>query len=287
METGEQLRHFSLMDKRGLAGLASLSAQPPNSDYFPILQLRAPEARFTKSRATDFAMLQRSTLPILEVVGGYEPPAADRSLPEVVTDIEREVPLRAARAYRAALLSRSSVKSEHANKDVIYRLDAMCAGGRPCTEFDAKAWIEESASVAGATIPYLRTEDLEGVWINPAWVPACASADTLSKQALDLYDVISRRDWKRVSDIGSSLLASGDVKGLAVFEPYTLRATELAHLALGETDAVARIENRYGSGSRSDAFERSFLMSQADVDAHAAHAKRAPAQRAASLSSTD
>jgi predicted membrane-bound spermidine synthase len=284
MENSEQLAHFSLMDKRGLAALASLSAQPPNSDYFPILQLRAPEARFTRATATDFANLQRSTVPILEVVGGYEPPPVAQTLPAVVTDVEREVPLRAAREYREALLSGATVAGDHADREVVYRLEAIRASGRPCTEFDSKAWVEASTAVAGATIPYLRAADLEGVWIDSAWVPECAKADALSMRALDFHAAISARNWRRVSALGSDLLESGDARGLTLFEPYVLRATELAHLALGETEAVAQVENRFGRTSRSDEFERSFLMSQADVDART---KSMPQPQAESLSSRD
>jgi hypothetical protein len=46
-----------------------------------------------------------------------------------------------------------------------------------------------------------------------------------------------------------------------------LCATELAHLALGDTAAVAAIENRYGGGTRTATFERALMMSQADIDA--------------------
>jgi hypothetical protein len=112
-------------------------------------------------------------------------------------------------------------------------------------------------------------------------VPACATSDALAARVLDLYAAISARDWKRVAELGTALLASGDVRGLTKLEPYVLRSTERALLALGETKAVSEIEQKFGSGTPSDGFERSFMMATADVDARA---KQAPAPQAAAVS---
>jgi spermidine synthase len=282
MQSGEQLAQFSLMDKRGLAALAALSALPANSDYFPILQLRAPQARFTKAMAVELAELQRSSLPLLEVVAGYVPPAVSAPLGEVVTDVQRDAPARAARDYRDALLSNEAVHALRADRNLVYRIDAIRAGGRTCAGFDAKAWADDSAVVAGATIPYFRAEDLKRVWIDPAWVPECAKSDALAARALEIYAAVAARDWRSVATAGAAVLESGEARGLATFEPYVLRATELAHLALGETAAVAQIENRFGGGTRSEAFERAFMMAQADIDAHSPR----PAMRAAEAAVT-
>jgi hypothetical protein len=282
MNTSEDLAQFSLLDKRGLAALAALTTLPANSDYFPILQLRAPQTRFTKAVADDLPNLQHSTLPLLEVVSGAAPRAVSEPLHEVLTDLPRDAATRAAREYREALLASRAVRAGRGDRNVPLRLDAMRASGRPCAEFDGKAWADDSAFVAGATIPYLRAEDLAGVWIDPAWMPECAKSDALAKRAAELYAAVAARDWRRVADTGGALLESGDARGLVNFEPYVLRATELAHLALGDTAAVAAIENRYGGGTRTAAFERAFMMAQADIDARAPRA----AQKAATAAVT-
>jgi len=283
METSERLSMFALMDKPGLAALAALSALPANSDYFPILQLRAPEARFTKAMAIELSGLQISTLPLLEVVAGYVPTPASANLSDVVTSVRRDVPLRAARAYRKALLENAPVGGAETDDSIVDRLEALRRPVRSCDGFVGRKWADESTSIAGATIPYLRAADLEGIWINPAWVPACAESDPLASRVLDLYAAISSRDWKRVAELGTALLASGDVRGLTRLEPYVLRSTELAFLALGETGAVSEIEHRFGAGTRSDGFERSFMMAKADVDARAARTKEPPAPPAVAL----
>jgi predicted membrane-bound spermidine synthase len=285
MTRSEDLAQFSLLDRHGLAALAALSTLPANSDYFPILQLRAPQTRFTKAKSDEFADLQRSMLPLLEVVSGYAPRAASEPLHEVITDVPRDVATRAAREYREALLANRPVRSGQRDRNMTWRLDAMRASGRPCAEFDGRIWSDDSAFVAGATIPYLRAEDLAGVWIDPAWMPECAKADALARHAAELYAAVAARDWRRVADTGGALLESGDARGLVNFEPYVLRATELAHLALGDTAAVTAIENRYGGGTRTAAFERAFMMAQADIDARAPRAAQKAAT--AAVTSTD
>lgn len=257
------LSTFSFLGKRSLTAVADMAASPANSDYFPILQLKAPMARFMKTSAVDLADLQRSSIPLLEVVSDYQPPSAESELNPVVTTVRRENPRRAAREYRQALLANEPVSGRFAQKNLVYRLDAMRGAVRDCERFSAGEWVEASVSIAGATIPYLSAEDLKGVWIEPAWVPECARQHAFVGRTLAVYAAVAARDWQRVAELGSAFLATRDAHGLGELESYLLRVTELAYLALGERTALADLERKYGAPLKDHRFERRFMLSMA------------------------
>jgi spermidine synthase len=268
----DDLAMFSFMEKRGLSALANLSRVPSNSDLFPILQLQAPEARFTRSMFVEFYELQKSTIPLLEVVAGYMPVEASTEPAALVSKTPYDAPRRAAIAYRNALLSDGPPRGEFVSKDVSYPLQTLRTPIRSCADFDGGEWVNASASVAGATIPYFRAGDLKGIWIEPIWVPECASANPLVAKALDFYSRLAARDWQSVAAVGSELLASGDMHIAPAFESYLLRATELACAATGEWKKLVEIETKFGVATRDRLFERRFLLSLADI-----HLRETPA----------
>jgi spermidine synthase len=270
MATSDDLQMLSLMGKRGLTALGELSALPANSDFFPILQLRAPQARFTKTDSVGIANLQQSSLPVLEVVAGYSPPDASVEPYTAVSRARRDVPRRVAREYRAALLSGAPVSRRFTKSEGVYRLEAMRAATPDCSRFDAGEWVDASASIAGATIPFFKAADLEGVWINPRWLPACALADPLAGKAARLYAAVAARDWPSVVRIGSEIMESDSAKGSEEFVSYVLRATELGDVAIGDWKSLHDTETKFGARLTDHLFERQFMFSLANLDAGAA-----------------
>jgi spermidine synthase len=259
------LATFSFLDKRGLVALANLSSDPANSDLFPILQLRAPEARFTRGGLVEFTDLQSSSIPFLEVVAGYKPLEASAELSPVISAITRDTARRAARVYRGALISGAPAQGSLVRKDIVYRLNTLRATPRTCEEFDADEWLNASAGVAGATIPHFQASDLNGVWIGPVWVPACARANPLVAKSLDFYSKVAARDWSGVAQTGPLLMSDDDMHGLADFRSYVLRTTELACAANGEWKLLTEIESKFGASVKDHFFERQFMLSLADV----------------------
>jgi hypothetical protein len=266
MARSEDLELFSLMGKRGLTALGELSAEPANSDFFPILQLRAPQARFMKLDAVGISTLQLSSLPILEVIAGYSPPDAALEPYPAVSKARRDAPRRAAREYREALLSGASVSQRFAKKEGIYRLEAIRAATPDCSRFDAGEWLDASVGIAGATIPFFKPADLEGVWIDPRWLPDCARTDPLAGKAARLYAVVAARDWPSVSRIGSEIMEGDSAKGHEEFVSYVLRATELGYVAIGDWKSLRDTETKFGARSTDHLFERQLIFSLANLD---------------------
>ncbi|HVV97100.1 MAG TPA: fused MFS/spermidine synthase, partial [Rhodanobacteraceae bacterium] len=270
MASSDDLELLSLMGKHGLTALGELSALPANSDFFPILQLRAPEARFMKLAAIGISTLQLSSLPILEVVGGYRPTDASTEPYPTVSPARRDAPRRVAREYREALLSGASVSQRFAKKEGIDRLEVIRAAMPDCSRFDAGEWVDASASIAGATIPFFKPADLEGVWIDPRWLPDCAQSDPLAGKAARLYSAVAARDWPSVVRVGSEIMEDDSGKGHEEFVSYVLRATELGYVAVRDWKSLRDTETKFGARSTDQLFERRLMFSLARLDAQVA-----------------
>jgi predicted membrane-bound spermidine synthase len=255
------LREFYLLDKASLQAIASTGKLPANSDYFPILQLEAPKARFMNLSAQDVPAMQIAPWPMLEVIAGYAPMPVSRDMALVPSTAWRDSGYRIARELRSALLANAPVFAQYTHDDLLAKFNVVQAIARGC-QFDKAGgeWIEASAAVAGATIPYLRAEDLHGVWIEPAWLGACRISNPQVDQVLRFHAAVGARDWQRVASEGIALLSDPRTSGLNAFRSYALGATELAALALGDFEAVPRIEASFGSSVRGFELERRWLL---------------------------
>lgn len=268
---------YFLMGKAGLAALTSMTNQPANSDLFPLLQLKAPKARFMNSDALAIANLQRAPWPLSEVASGQRPLAVTHELSTGATSVPRIMMSRIARALRSSLLSDSEPKSSEAGAaELFVRYELMREAARSCTiDRVADSWLEASSLIAGATIPYLRTEDLEGVWIHPAWLGSCVPSDSRVQHALTLYAALSARDWETARSVGKTLLEDGQSKGLPGFRGWVLGATEIAALALHDLEGIAEIERDHGADVRSYVFERQWMATLAFLTRNAPSAASA------------
>jgi spermidine synthase len=94
--------HIANLDDLALHRVAGRAALMPyfaafgvqaNSDYFPVLELSAPLARYMDSRTADFAVLAQAPVPVLAL---FDPRTARRPDPEVLTAGERHWLARAA-----------------------------------------------------------------------------------------------------------------------------------------------------------------------------------------------
>ena len=268
---------YFLMNKVGLTALTHMTGLPANSDLFPLLQLKAPKARFMNSDALAIANLQRAPWPLSEVVTGQQPLAVTHESSTDATSVPRILMSRIARALRSGLLSGSEPKSSEAGAaELFVRYEFMREAARSCAiDRVAGSWLEASSAIAGATIPYLRAEDLEGVWIHPAWLGSCAPSDSRVQHALALYAALSARDWQTARDIGKALLSDGEIKGLPAFRSWVLGATEVAALALHDLEGIADIERDHGADIRSYVFERQLIATLAFISRNSSNAASA------------
>ena len=109
------------------------------------------------------------------------------------------------------------------------------------------AWLDAAAVVADYSIGYLTVDDLQGVWISPAWVGERAK-DPRVIALLSAYDAASRRNAGAMSKAG--------IQGLSVLKPSEAPRLVRDHLliiamlgAVGEGDLarVRKLEDAHGA----------------------------------------
>ncbi len=263
MASASDMRQFFLMDRNGLAALARTSGTPANSDFFPIVQLQAPAARFANADAMDVSKLARSPWPLLEVAGGYLPPAADSGLSERPTLVLRDAPMRAARAIRAALLGRELQWPGAIDKGLDAQFQLLLSGAQQCGSSAIDSWMDASAAVAGTTIPYLREKDLHGVWLDPKWIAPCWAAEPHVAKAVAFHGAMAARDWPVVARIGEAILDDPDFAAAHAFSTHVAGGVELARLALGDSRGLVAFDNRRGELLSEHVFERRWMQAAA------------------------
>ena len=133
-----------------------------------------------------------------------------------------------------------------------------------------------SASVAGRTIPFLRSEDLHGVWIEPQWLMPCWREQPRVARLMAFHAAAAARDWPAVVNVGDSLLDEPELAALAPLRTFIARYVELALVALGDMDALSRVEQRRADLLPRDAFDRRWLLEVALIKAEAGTATSQP-----------
>ncbi|MEO7433187.1 MAG: fused MFS/spermidine synthase [Dokdonella sp.] len=251
---------YRVLDRRGLEALTQGTGEPANSDFFPVLQLQAPKARFMNGRATTINELQQAAWPLLEVTAGYEPVSVLREERPQGATMARDTGVRTARALRTALLRVSSIDEdpETSNLPSDFKFLKTVAG---ICQIDAMpdAWVEASVAAAASTIPYLSAEDLKGIWIDPSWFAQCRPTNPTVLAALKFHAAMAARNWSEVATQGDAILARA-AAGTPIFDAYVLGAMELAELALGHASGPRSVEDRYGARIRGHEVERQWML---------------------------
>ena len=279
MASAAQMREFFLMDRTGLASLARLSPMPANSDFFPVVQLRAPAARFAGASATDISAIADSPWPLLEATGAYVPPPVSVAQGVLAPWRLRSLQTQTARAIRLDLLAPSDPGEGVGQLGADVELTLLRSVARQCDADDAAfaAWALASAKVAGRTLPFLRSEDLHGVWIEPQWLLSCWREQPRVGRLMAFHAAAAARDWPAVVNSGEVLLDDPELAALAPLRTFVARYVELALVVLGDMDALARFEQRRADLLPRDAFGRRWLLEVALIKAEGAVTVTQPA----------
>lgn len=266
MSDADSMREFFLMNRNGLAALARTSGVPANSDFFPIVQLDAPAARFSNSNAMDISRLARSSWPLLEVAGGYMPRTANTPLDARPAPVFGDAPMRVSRAIREALLGQPVHWPVAIEKELDADFHLLLSAARQCGPSAIESWLDASAAIAGTTIPYLPAADLQGVWIDPQWISPCWRSDSRVARALAFHAAMAVRDWPVVSREGEALLEDPGFEVSTEFRTYVAGAVETAWLALGDSRALVAFDNRHGAALLGEhEFERRWMQAAAAI----------------------
>ncbi|MCL2626793.1 MAG: fused MFS/spermidine synthase [Cystobacterineae bacterium] len=228
------------------AGLFPLA--PKNSDFAPILQLEAPKARFKSSETPFFADIKNADWPVLEVLTGLEAPPLDyRGAPDKLRSNYLAMRTKAKEARRWLLGGPQQEESRLApfKFQEVLLLEHVKALGRDCGFHEReRKGLHTLTQLARFSIPFLRPEDLEGLWGERAWL-SCELQDATAKEYLDFIGALAKREYAAVLALGERLLRNEEILSDKSRVGYVLGGAELAALALGEYGRVGDLETPY------------------------------------------
>jgi predicted membrane-bound spermidine synthase len=229
-----------LGDERLFGPLVASHAGGTNSDYFPLVDLYGPKARFLGASAREWTSLDTTDAPLVRLLGTAAPPRWTGP-PSPISDLaSRQQPWLRAQQLATFVRHGTLPAPQHdriGDRDMALVLRQrlfVCAGA---------GWADSPwdgvVRFAGDTIPFLPPEDAVELWRAVSASPCAASFDAGQQRWVELFVALSEQRWPDVERLAAALL--GDpAQGSGPRLLYLRQALALAHLAAGRADEAAR-----------------------------------------------
>jgi predicted membrane-bound spermidine synthase len=269
------IRQRRIGDQRTLGPLLASYRSPPNSDFFPFVDLNAPRLRFMKHTAVELPSLLVAPVPVAEIVDanwvrtGSEPSSS-----------------MAAEAASQAVAIRDAVvsgKLERIAQPASIEIAAIQVSREQCADVGVRrAWREAIKKVADYTTPYLSGGELERMWSTVAATPCYRESAEIQRQWADLLAAVSRRDADAIVRNGGLLFEQSDPAALEEIE-YIVTSLAAAHLQLGEVEQARAVLANVAPGSES----RLYRLPLRQLTALVQHAGTEAAEKVSDATSAD
>ncbi len=241
------LRFHELGDRASLSPLFHVLSHRTNSDFFPILTLEAPRARFRNEVASTLVGLPTADLPYVELLSKLSLPAREIS---VTSAFDRTVMRQG--AHRLVAARDGSRPAGLAAEEALMMLAIHESVGRCRGHGAAQDQIGALRQAAAETIPYLAPADLRNLWIAPDWID-CDKQAVPVRDFLQLLAALANRDHAGSLALARTMLGR-DRAGLAADDAdYVLRAGMLAAIAAGDPRSALQLDAQYGAITPTDA----------------------------------
>src|ERR1700733_6774351 len=184
--------------------LQSLSV-PPNSDFFPFVDLNAPRLRYMRENALELPSLTLLPIPFLELLDRSAPPGATVE-PSSNSVLFRDRFVQRALEIRHAVSAGSLFSLDPLSASYLLRIDMsqdQCAAAAA-----PDVWKSAIRSISDETAAYLRPAELEGLWNKVKSSPCYRDVPGEHKTWADLFAAISQRNAPQIAQLGAQLLAS-------------------------------------------------------------------------------
>lgn len=264
----EKLGDLQMLRVAGRKTLEPLFRQmgyPANSDYFPILDQRAPRARFKQYNASDLGQLRNSLVPVLPVLDGeWRTPLARIMRVGKNRSARLDFVVAGAEAVGVAVSgevegSRFLLPADRRSALLAYAMLENCKGAQT-------AWMDQLTDVARIAVPVLEAKDV-AVLFEKARASRCGrSLDEANARRLALLQAINDRDAESMVKLSESALQNLPA-AMEKDRAYYLSAAMAGHLAKGRAAEARALSERHGA--RLGAADRGSLLMRL-LDAHAA-----------------
>ena len=240
----EQIAARSLGRRKYLEPLVATLARRPNSDFYPVVQLEAPKARFAGTSAQAIQSLATAPVPVAQMLGEAPIPFLREAAPPFDPSVRvrtQSTALELVRLMsdRAAdpLLSREKAATDIAL--VMKRPEALCGDAPP------RHAIDQLHAAAEVTLGGLPPERVRGLWIDRKWLGCKPRSDEV-RERLEVYAAVAAHDARAMLALARALLA-GPPRGGDNWGRYLLSVGMLGADAAGDGGAARELWERYRS----------------------------------------
>jgi len=217
-------------DNRTIGPLLQTIPVPPNSDFFPFVDLNAARLRYMRQSAIELPALTVLPIPFLELLDGAAPrgptvePAANSAL-------FRDRLVRRALEIRRAVSSGSLDILDPQSATYLSRIDM--SRNRCATKEALNDWKIAARNISDDTAAYLHPTELEEFWTKVMSSPCYRDVPGGHKTWADLLAAIAQRNAPQVVKFGTELLGP-DRPNSEEELAYLTTVTAAAHVRMGE-----------------------------------------------------
>jgi spermidine synthase len=203
----EDLQAMRVGGRRALEPLFRGTGFPANSDFFPILDQRAPRARFKNESATVLPGIRDDVAPVLAMIDGESRTPLARIAASGVNRPRRiENVLFGAEAIGVSLTGRADrargISGEPLYSALLVRtLRDSCAGAQA-------EWVTAIRDVARLATPYLVAADVTPLFEDVRAAACWKTLDEVQRLRIELLEATNARDAARMHALGARLLES-------------------------------------------------------------------------------
>ena len=243
-----------LGSERLLKTMVMLSGAVPHDDFYPVVSLNAPKARFKQETASRLLSLRDLGMPVLELTDGRHAVGVGG---QASTGGRLGVMGTQARAQwvRAAMRGESVPVDDRDAGLAQQLMELKALSGAPAADADLSRWLELVGELSEATLGQLPPEDLAGVWTGPLWISA-QSSSPLQRTVLEAYAAAAARDGRAMRQTGLAALDELDASHPELVREHMLVIAMLGAFAEGDPAGATAIERSHGGRVRMTAESR-------------------------------
>lgn len=264
VEHPDQIALRKVADARLLRAIARMGGTRANSDYFPLLSIHAPAARFSGHEANTLTGLPLLKYPLLNALGIHASAQAPMS---ALSPYPGEVEAQHAQAMAAYLLG-EPLPSQVLTLDARAALDQFTSLAAHCAS-DPHAVLVRLMELDQVVTPWLPSQQLLALWQRPE-LEACRVHDPIIDRAMAVLVATAQRDPTAMETTGLAwLMASRQDggEGFKSFDETALITVMLADAMRKDWASVVAREKTLGmdiTPSAAGGNVRSLLLALAD-----------------------
>jgi spermidine synthase len=232
--------------RRVLEPLFEQSALPANSDYFPLLDQRAPRARFRKDNVFQLRAMREALEPTLAMLDGDYRTTRSRLQAPGKTQPPRVA--RAAAGLEAVGVFAGAEAPGAPQLSVGNRINAVAArallAGCPGAQ---RELLQAVTEIVASSSPYLAADEIDVVFDRVRLSPCWNDLDDIGKRRIALLRAISRRDAQGMADHSAFLLRYAKAPSEQEYSHY-LASGLTALMALQQYELARNVAGRFAPG---------------------------------------